>query len=404
MKLQINFKQTNLGVAAIAACCMFASCNKELPMATPIVTTVPGGNTIGDVLNNDTTYSILRAAVLKAGMLPILSDRASTQFTIYAPNNAAFRASGIASEATIGVLPVASVTALVQYHVVGGQFLLTALVPATFPNIQEPTSLVLLPPFIRMSVFPSKRGSAFWVNTIPVTSPDISLANGTMHQMAAVLNPPSQVLAQIIYTDPNLTYFTAAVARADSGAVGLARIDSLLKFALVNMTVLAPNNAAFIAVLDTNIRRGLIALGTPAATAAVQATALASSPTVFSNPLLFPVLSAATVRGIIAYHILASKTTNPAAFQPDVRAFSNNFSTTPAFHTTLVNGSVAVHPGVLGQASFTGPFVSMLTFRGLGTLPSGGAPFSNPAANATVRDRHAINGVVHTLDRVLLPQ
>ena len=319
-------------------------------------------------------------------------------------NNAAFRASGIASEATIGVLSAASVTALVQYHITGGQFLFSTLVPTTFPNIQEPTSLVLSAPFLRMSNFPSKRGSSFWVNNIPVTSPDITLANGTLHQMGAVLNPPSQVLAQIIYADPNLTYFTAAIARGDSGQVGTSRIDSLLKYAPVNMTVLAPDNAAFMAVLDTNIRRGLIAQGVPAATAAVQATALASSPTVFTNPALFPVLSAATVRGIVVYHILASKTTNAAAFQPDIRAFSNNFATTPTFYTTLVNSAVAVHPGIQSQATFTGPFVSALWFRGLGTLPSGGAPFSSPAANATVRDRHAVNGVTHTIDRVLLPQ
>jgi len=403
MKFQIKNKFGAMGFAAIAAVTLFTSCNKQLPLATPIVTPAPTGNTFGDLLNTDTTYSILKAAVTKAGLLTALSDRSSV-FTVYAPNNAAFRASGIASEAVIAALPTASVTALVQYHVVGGQFLLSSLVPGGFPNVQEPTSLVLSAPFLRMSVFPSKRGAAFWVNTIPVTSPDIAMANGTMHQMGAVLNPPSLVLAQIIYADPNLTYFTAAIARADSGQVGLARLDSLLKYAPLNMTVLAPTNAAFQAVLDTNIRRGLIAQGVPAATAAAQATALASSPTVFSNPALYGVLTATAVKGIVAYHFLATKNSNPAAFQPDIRAFSNNFATTPTAYTTLVNSAVAVHPGVLAQATFTGPFVSALKFTGLGTLPTGGAPFSGPAANATVLDRHAINGVVHTIDRVLLAQ
>ncbi len=402
MKLNTIYKIRNKSLAVLAAGTMFTACNKALPLPTPIVPSVPSGNTIGDLINTDPNYSILKAAVIKAGLLPAISSR-SAVFTVYAPNNAAFTASGI-SEAIIAGLSTAAVTSIVQYHVVGGQSLPSSLITSNFPNVQEPTSLVLLAPFVRMSAFPSKRGAGLWVNTIPITSPDIAFSNGTMHQMGAMLNPPSQVLAQVIYSDPNLSYLTAAIARCDSGQTGTARIDSLLKFVPVNMTVLAPTNAAFIALLDTSIRRGLIALGTAPATAAVQATFLASTPAVFSNPALFSVLTAATVRGIVVYHLLASKNSNPAAFQPDVRAFSNNFATTPTFYTTLVNSAVAVHPGVQAQATFSGPFVTALTFRGLGTLPSGGAPFSNPAANTTVFDRHAINGVVHTIDRVLLPQ
>lgn len=85
------------------------------------------------------------------------------------------------------------------------------------------------------------------------------VANGVIHHTAFLVAPPSQVLAQIIYSDPNLTYFRGAIARADSGQTGLNKIDSLLKYPVVNMTVLAPNNAAFQALLDTSIRRALIA-------------------------------------------------------------------------------------------------------------------------------------------------
>ncbi|MEO7313018.1 MAG: fasciclin domain-containing protein [Chitinophagaceae bacterium] len=403
MKLKTLNKIKNTGMAALAAAFVFSSCNKELPSAVPIVTTLPSGNTIGDLFNTDTTYSIFKAAIVKAGMLPLLSDR-SLVFTVYAPNNAAFRFSGIASEAVIAALPTAQVTSIVQYHVVGGQSLTTSLIPTSFPNVQEASSLVLSAPFLRMSIFPSRRGTSNWVNNIPVSSPDIALANGTVHQMAALVSPPSTVLAGILYTDPNLTYFSAAIARADSGATGLNKIDSLLRYPPLSMTVLAPTNAAFMAVLDTNIRRALIAQGLPSATAAAQATALAASPTVFSNPALYGTLTAATVKGIVVYHILASKNTNPAAFQPDVRAFSPNFPTTPGFVTTLVNSALAIHPGIMAQASFTGPFATGLKFTGLGTLPTGGAPFSGPAANAIALDRHAINGVTHTIDRVLLPQ
>ena len=111
---------------------------------------------------------------------------------------------------------------------------------------------------------------------------------------------------------------------------------------------------------------------------------------------------AATVKGILAYHFLA--TNAGSGFQPNIRVFSNNFETTPSFYKTLVNSSVAVHPGIMAQATFTGPFVSTLKFTGMGTFPPGGAPFSGAAATATSRDNLAVNGIFHIIDKVLLPQ
>ncbi len=107
----------------------------------------------------------------------------------------------------------------------------------------------------------------------------------------------------------------------------------------------------------------------------------------------------------MAYHFLA--TNAGAGFQPNIRAFSVNFTSTPTAYTTLVNSVVAVHPGVMAQATFTaGPVqvVSSLKFTGLGTFPPGGAPYSGTPSNAVKMDQHAVNGVYHIIDAVLLPQ
>jgi hypothetical protein len=84
--------------------------------------------------------------------------------------------------------------------------------------------------------------------------------------------------------------------------------------------------------------------------------------------------------------------------------FSVNLSPGPSFVTTLVNSSFAAHPGIMANATFTGPFVTNLTFTGLGTFPPGGAPFTGTAATAISADNHAVNGVYHVIDNVLLPQ
>lgn len=70
----------------------------------------------------------------------------------------------------------------------------------------------------------------------------------------------------------------------------------------------------------------------------------------------------------------------------------------------MLNAAIAIHPGIMAQASFTGPFVSTLKFTGLGTFPPGGAPYSGEAANAVSKDNNAVNGVYYVIDKVLLPQ
>lgn len=401
-------------VSKIALFCATAilvvSCNKDLPEAVPNPT--PDANqeatTIGQEISSNPDYSIFKAAASRVGILPVLSD-ASKVFTVFLPNNAAFIASGIPSEEVIDVLPIQTVGAIVQYHLIPGQQYGADKIPTTFPNVQLPTFMKIgeLPGTtvpIQMSIFPSKRGSNVWANTMPVTAADMKFKNGTVHLVAGVVAPPAAVLKDVMATKDELSYFRAAVVRADSGQdlATTASLNYLLAYPVTNMTVLAPNNDAFKTLIHGSIYSYLVGVGTDPATANGQATALSASPDVFQNPDLFGVLTAETVKGLLAYHFLA--TDAGAGFQPNIRAFSNNFETTPTAHKTLVNSAVGVHPGIMAQATFTGPFVSSLKFTGMGTFPPGGAPFSGEAATVTSQDNLAVNGIFHIIDKVLLPQ
>jgi len=407
--MNINISKTIIFSGAFCAVMAIVSCNKELPVAEPI--DYPALNnssvTIGEMITKDTAnYSFFVAAATKVGMLSQLSDP-SKEFTIFLPDNAAFRASGFPSVAAVTAQSPATLGAIVAYSIIPGRQYLSDSIPETFPNIQLPTSLTIgalpgTPLPLKMPTFPSKRSNGFWDNNIPVVKPNNTFSNGVVHVVAGIVAPPSQVLKSAIYSNPDLSFFKAAIARADSGMTGLNRLDSLLGYAVTNMTVLVPNNDAFKTLLFGSIYGALLSQGLDNATAAGQATALSATPDVFSNPALFGVLTAQTIRGIAAYHFLA--TNQGAGFQPNIRAFSVNFPETPGFFTTLVNSSVAIHPGIMAQATFTGPFVSSLKFTGLGTFPPGGAPYSGAAANAVKMDQHAVNGVFHIIDKVLLPQ
>jgi uncharacterized surface protein with fasciclin (FAS1) repeats len=401
--------------SAFFMCCLFAmlliaSCNKPLEEATPIIYPPVNNDsmTIADLISSDTSYSFFAAAAKKVGQLAQLGAD-NTEFTVFLPNNNAFRASGIPSVAVVNSLPAQTLAGIVGYAVIPGRQFLSSGISTSFPNEQLPTSIKIgtlpgTPIPLNLTTFPSVSSTGFYDNNIPVVKSDLKVKNGVVHLVAGIVAPPSQVLKTAIYNNPDLAYFKAAIARADSGQVGLNRIDSLLGYAVTNMTVLAPDNQAFQTLLFGIIYSSLLQQGMSAANASQTATLLSSSPTVFSNPLLFGSLPATTVRGILVYHFLATPNPNTGAYEPNVRVFSNNFSSIPSFYKTLLNSAIPQHPGIMVNATFSGPFVSNLTFTGLGTFPPGGAPFSGAAANAVSMDNNAVNGVYYVIDKVLLPQ
>jgi len=406
----INSKSLQVVVAIILVNIFNTSCNKPLPEATPIdYPTVNNSTTsIGDLISSDTSYSFFAAAATKTGQLAQLKAD-STEYTVFLPTNNAFRASGIPSLDVVNALPVPMLAGIVGYSIIPGRQFLSTNISTAFPNEQLPTTITIgqltgIPLPLKLSTFPSISGSSFYDNNIPVTKQDTKLKNGVIHEMAAIVAPPSQLLKQAIDNNPELAYFKMAIARADSGQTGLNRIDSLLDYAVTNMTVLAPNNAAFETFIFGTAYGFFLQGGYDAASASQLAATFASSPNVFNNPAFYGILPAATVRGIIVYHILASLNPNTHNYEPNIRVFSNNFPSTPTLYKTLVNSVYATHPGILAHATFTGLFVSDLKFSGAGTFPPGGTAFSDPPATAVSMDNHAVNGVYYVIDKVLLPK
>jgi uncharacterized surface protein with fasciclin (FAS1) repeats len=360
-------KQSIVPAVLVAA---LIGCNKDLPVAEPIKTTPPSGQSITTIVNNDANFTFLKAAITKAStnstfgnsLNSLLSDSTGV-FTFFAPTDAAFQASGFPSAGAVSAQRAGLLDTILRYHLVAGQKLTSDLIPQTFPNLQEPTLLVLappstaVPPGLRMSIFPSKRGTSLWANNIPITQTDMAASNGVIHKVAALVAPPSTTVKGIIATDPtNFSLLSAAIARADSGQVGLNRLDSVMNYAPANLTLFAPTNDAF---------RALFPPGTPDA-AIIGA---------INTPALFP---AQTVRAIVAYHLLGS------------RAFSVNFSATPTpYNTLLVIPPSTVVPVI---AANTG---AAFTVKGIANATP---------SNVTTRDKHAINGVVQVIDQVLRPQ
>ena len=368
--MKFNFNKLFQLLLLTGGTTLLVACNKDA--ADPVPVAPPASSStqsLTEVIGSDTTLSFLQAAVTRAGtnISSLLSDR-SAEFTLFAPTNAAFRASGISSIAVINAMPAAQVESLLRYHLVGGRVSGTAI-PSTFPNMQLPTQIVLappsaaVPPGLRMSSFVSKRGANFWANTVPITQTDIAAVNGLLHKVAALLSVPLATSLKGYFATNTAKYslLLEAVKRADSGlavSTGLARLDSVLNFLPANLTVFAPNNDAF---------RALFPPGTP------DAAIIAA----LNTHALFPVQ---TVRAIVAYHLLGS------------RALSVNFDATP----TPIATQLVIPPGTTGVpviVSYSGTTLTVKDVR----------PTSTPAVVAT-KDVNTINGVVHEIGQVLRPQ
>jgi uncharacterized surface protein with fasciclin (FAS1) repeats len=415
-----------------------SSCNKGLEQLPAIAAPIyPTGTTIGRAIASNPNDSLFNRLLIRSGQLSVLNDSTKT-FTLFAVDNAGMKT--FVNGATSGVIPLtagdsvfsrfiagtnttvfpplttalnlstASAVGIVQYMTVGQKYPAASL-GTTFPNFPLTTQIILdaNQPFVRMPIFPV-RGTPFsYVNNIPITGVDQPVSNGVIHRTFTIVTPPSATLKSMVAGESTLAYFRAAVARADSGAVGLGKIDSLLNFGLTNMTVLAPNDNAFKTLVFGLAFQAYLSTRPRPYTATDTATATATANgAVAAGPAFLATnnVSTAQVKGIVAYHVLASLTSSTATpYQPNIRVFSVNVPATPTFVKTLVNGALAAHPGLLAQATFTGPVASAVKFTGLGPLvTSSTVPFSSTPANVVTADKHAVNGVYHIIDRVLLPQ
>lgn len=389
----------------VASASIISSCNKEPEQFAVTPPAPPSGNSIGTTIQ--TTDNLFSKLVAKAGYTALLKD-STKSFTVFVPTDAAMQQlinvlSGglvpIGAPASVyegfisANIPAASAAGIVGYNIVP-QKVIMANLSTTFPNLQYPSILNPAPTIsalLRLTTFPSKRNSNY-VNNIPLTGADVIVANGVIHHTAAVVAPPQQYLYDRINADADLTYLKAAIARADSGTASPGFLKGALLNIGANLTVFAPTDAAFQATLTGAIYQGLVSMGVPAATALLQAQTLAASPAVFSNPALYSVLTAQTVKGIVVYHLFGN------------RAFSNNFATTATNYPTLLNGAIAAHPGVNAKVTFTGPFVSSFTVKGLGNATASNVVINPTPAPGGTSDQHYLNGVLHKIDQVLLPQ
>ncbi|MBL7731931.1 MAG: fasciclin domain-containing protein [Chitinophagaceae bacterium] len=311
--------------AAFAAALCFpvflTSCDKD---EDDVVVT----NTITDVVVKNDNFSTLESAVIRANLQTTLSG--TGPFTVFAPDNAAFTASGITSTVLNSLTP-AQVSSILLYHTIGAR-IAAADVPAG-PNAKVVTAG-------GDSVFVTRNASGVYINGIKVNTADVAADNGIVHVIGKVLMPPAGNIVETAVAG-GLDSLVKAVTRATTAPGGDPTLAGTLSSA--TLTVFAPTNAAFTQLL-----------------AALSLTDINQIPI-------------GTLLAVLRYHVVGGR----------------------AFSSDLANGSLAMLAGGNTTINLTNGAGGGPSILGNG---NGGNRSNITATNLVCR-----NGVIHLIDRVLLP-
>lgn len=265
-------------IILITATVFFAAgCNKndELQLA----------DTIAKKISDDPNLSMFKAAIAKA-KLEAFTDGPGP-FTVFAPDNNAFKVVGFNTEADLNKIDSNALVNLLTYHILSSRKL-SLEIPAG-PNAPITTQL-------GSSMFASKNTNGIFLNGTKVLSADIECANGILHTVNRVLIPPTANIFNYLSNLTNHRLLALAVSKANLTSTTFNPTTAAA------VTVFAPTNAAFIA-------------------AGFDSTAIANA-------------NVTTLANILKYHVVSGR-----LYGSDMKADSIKTVQGPKALITLTNGA-----------------------------------------------------------------
>jgi uncharacterized surface protein with fasciclin (FAS1) repeats len=338
MEIKNYFRKASL-MLALSLPLVFVSCDKDEEPA-------PQQDSIVDVVVKGNNFTLLEAAVKKAGYVDLLTN--TNNLTVFAPNDDAFRQLDVTGDGTPDLDTEAKINAItagpvldllkavLNYHVVASRVPSSAITTAGISaDTYGPTAA-------GPKLFAKINGGNAFINGIQVVTADVAARNGIIHVINKVLVPPSATITGVVAGNPNFSRLLYAINRVknNGGADIAAALNGAGPF-----TVFAPSNAAFTA-------------------------------SGFATDASLDAVPVADLQSILLHHAVGA------------RVFSSDL--TAGDVSTLLTATAATKKITI---NLTGPAV-----YGAGN----GATAANwPKVIAT--NVMANNGVIHVIDRVILP-
>jgi uncharacterized surface protein with fasciclin (FAS1) repeats len=329
--MTINKTYTALFAAAILMLSM-SSCSKNYEAETPSIATIAVSNT---------DFSILEGAAVRGGLAIVLANKnpndAAGNYTVFAPNNAAFARLGFNTEGSLGALQKSFLTNTLLYHVSNGTL--------SGKDIAAGNTSVSAFSVNRKFI---NRGMDKYINGSKIVGTDVSASNGTVHVIDKVLLATGADIVQSalslrdlrVFTTPELSFLVEALVYTDLVGALTASASS------ASFTVFAPTDAAF--------KELGVLLNVP-----------------LSMPSDIRKIDKETVKKVLLNHVIA-----------DLGKFTSEMNAGSA----MPLGGVALTIGEFNNG--------VLTIKGKNNAT---------AANMVIPDVLTTNGIVHVIDRVLLP-
>ena len=216
------------------------SCSEDYKIPIVIPT-----NSIVDFVSSNSDYSMLLEALQTAdsGIAESLDSRGP--FTVFAPNNAAFRAFLSANNFDyLSDVPTVMLSQILLNHVIGGNALAASL--STGYDIKSFSTAT--PSGADMSLYINTANGVVINGISTVTTADISVDNGTIHAVDAVIGLPTVVTFAV--ADPNFSILKTALTRADLTFDFVGTLSTANGTDPAPFTVFAPINQAFVDLLE----------------------------------------------------------------------------------------------------------------------------------------------------------
>jgi uncharacterized surface protein with fasciclin (FAS1) repeats len=240
MKIFKNLFKTVLILAVVLNA--FTSCSDDDDDYSPAP--MPVTNTIVDFVSGNAEYSILLEALqLADGDLPnVLAGEGP--FTVFAPNNAAFTAFLSANDFNaLSDIPTDMLSQVLLNHVVSGNAVSSALTTGYVSNLSTAT-----PNGNHMSLHINTSDGVVLNGVSTVTTADVSVDNGTIHAVDAVIGLPTVVTFAV--ADPNFSILVTALSRPDLTCDFVGALSTADGTDPAPFTIFAPIDQAFLDLLE----------------------------------------------------------------------------------------------------------------------------------------------------------
>ena len=161
-------------------------------------------NVFDNIIATSPTHTSLEAALIKAGLDDDL--KTGTNLTVFAPDDAAFSAAAVALNTDInGLLALPNLKDILLYHVLGSKVLSTAVTNGLVANPLSPTNTLK---------FTKTSDGKIFVNQAQVTTADINATNGVVHVINSVVLPAKTVV-DVALGNKGFTTLTKALIKEE---------------------------------------------------------------------------------------------------------------------------------------------------------------------------------------------